>query len=87
MSNRKNSTSNDIIRNDLPTLYVDGISASHRDDGINYVRLTTDIPGYIVEQVRLIIDDTHLRGIIDLLCQVLNYFPEKPIKRPRRPKK
>jgi len=87
MSTRKNSKPKEIINNDLPTLYVDGMSISHRADGINYVSLTTNIPDYIVEQVRLIIDDEHLRIIIDGLCKILDYFPEKPIKKRRGPSK
>ncbi len=87
MSNRKNSKDKEIIRNDLPTLYVDGITASHREDGINYVSLTTNTPDYTVEQVRLMIDDEHLQIMIDILCKIIDYFPEKPSKKRKRPSK
>ena len=87
MSNRKNSRPKEIINNDLPILYVDGAHTGHRGDGINYVSLTTNIPNYTVEQVRLMIDDRHLPHIIDALCQILNYFPEKPSKKRRGPSK
>ena len=87
MSNRKNSKDKEIIRNDLPTLYVDGIAASHREDGINYLSLTTSIPAYTIEQVRLIIDDEHLQTIIRVLCGIMDYFPEKPSKKRKRPSK
>lgn len=87
MSNRKNSRPKEIINNNLPILYVDGISTGHRGDGINYVSLTTNIPDYTIEQVRLTIDDNHLPGIIDALCETINYFPEKPSKKRRGPSK
>jgi hypothetical protein len=71
------------INNDLPTLYVDDVNARHRDDGINYLSFTTNLPDRIVEQVRLMIDDEHLHGIIHYLCLVTDYFPQKPSKRKR----
>lgn len=85
MSNRENSKDKEIIKNDLPTIYVDGVGASHREDGINYLSLTTNIPGYTIEQVRLMIDDEHLQTIIGILCRVMDYFPEKPSKKRKRP--
>lgn len=87
MSNKKASTNKEITRNQLPILYVDGISVNHRDDGITYLSFTTNIPDYSVEQVRLMIDDKHLPQILDLLCDLLDYFPEKPIKKRRLPSK
>lgn len=87
MSNKKASTDKEIIRNELPTLYVDGISANHREDGITYLSLTTHLPDCVVEQVRLMIDDDHLPQIIDLLCDLLGYFPQKPSKKRRLPSK
>jgi hypothetical protein len=71
----------------LPTLYVGGINISSRADGINYVSLTTNIPDYVIEQVRLMIADEHLRIMIDGICQILDYFPEEPIKKRRGPLK
>lgn len=85
MSNKDTSTPKLIINNDLPTLYVDGLRISHRDDGMNYLSLRTNLPDYNIEQVRLIIDDQHLTSIIDLICEIIEYFPEKPTKKPRRP--
>jgi hypothetical protein len=87
MSNRQNSRPKEITKNELPTLYVDGVTIGHRDDGMNYVSLTTNVPHYIIEQVRFIIDDEHLRGMIDVLCRSIDYSPEKTGKKPRRPSK
>ena len=85
MSNRKNSSLKQIINNDLPILYVDGATTGHREDSINYVSFTLNIPDYTIEQVRLMIADKHLAGIIDVLCRTINYFPEKPSKKRRAP--
>ncbi len=75
------------LNNDLPIVYVDGISIGHRDDGINYVSLTSNIPDCTVEQVRFMIGDEHLPRIIDALCRAIDYFPKKPSKKRRRQSK
>lgn len=84
MPTRKKATPKETyINNDLPILYVDDVDTRHREDGINYLSFTTNLPDRFVEQVRLIIDDEHLQGIIDDLCLSTNYFPERPSKRKR----
>ncbi len=83
--------SDTVHRNDdLPVLYVDTCATSRRDDGINYLSFATNtpnIPVSVVEQVRLVIDDQSLREIIDGLCESIDYFPKKPIKKRRGPSK
>ena len=84
MPNRKKDTPKETyINNDLPILYVDDVDTRHREDGINYLSFTTNLPDRFVEQVRLIIDDEHLHIIIDDLCLSTDYFPKKPSKRKR----
>ena len=84
MPNRKKDTPKETyINNDLPILYVDDVDTRHREDGINYLSFTTNLPDRLVEQVRLIIDDEHLHKIIDDLCLSTDYFPKRPSKRKR----
>ena len=73
------------INNNLPILYVDDVDTRRREDGVNYLSFTTNLPNQIVEQARLMIDDEHLRIIMDYLCNSSNYFPKKPPKK-RAPK-
>jgi hypothetical protein len=68
------------INDDLPTLYVDAVATRRRNDGFHYLSFTTNLPHCIVEQVRLMIDEPHLRRIIDDLCKAANYFPVKNAK-------
>lgn len=78
------------LNDDLPVLYVDTCATSHSDDGMNYLSFATNTPNTpvgVVEQVRLIIDDKSLQLIIDALCRSIDYFPEKPSKKPRRSSK
>ena len=87
MSNRDTSTPKVIANNNLPTLYVDGVRISHRNDGMNYLSLRTMLPDCSMEQVRLMIDDSHLIAIINTICGVIEYFPEKPTKKRKHPSK
>ena len=73
------------INNNLPILYVDDVDTRHREDEMNYLSFTTNLPDQIVEQARLMIDDEHLHIIMDYLCNSSNYFPKKPRKK-RSPK-
>ncbi|HEX74565.1 MAG TPA: hypothetical protein G4N93_05380 [Dehalococcoidia bacterium] len=68
------------INNNLPILYVDDVDTRHRQDGLNYLSFTTNIPDQVVEQVRLMIDDESLHRIIDDICRNINYYPERPSK-------
>jgi len=88
MPTKKKATPKETyINNDLPILYVDAINTSHRTDGFNYLSFATSTPYRIVEQVRLMIEDESLRTIIDDICQTINYFPKKAIKKRRGPSK
>lgn len=76
----KNKKSAPIIHQNenLPILYVDGAFVNHRDDGISYISLVAGLPEYNAEQLRFIVNDKRLKSIIDVLCNSLNYYPEKP---------
>jgi len=81
MSNKDTSIRKFIVNNNLPTLYADGVGISHRKDGINYLSFRTNLPEYTMEQVRLMIYDKDLIPMIDLICGIIEYFPEKPTKK------
>ena len=88
MPTKKKATPREIhLNNALPTLYVDVVDSRHRKDGFNYLSFATDTPYRIVEQVRLMIYDEYLYGIIDDLCRTANYYPEKPSKKEGGPSK
>ena len=87
MSNREIPTRKVITNENLPTLYIDGIHISHRKDGMNYLSLRTALPDSSIEQVRLMINDHHLISIIDTICRVIEYFPEKHATKRKQPSK
>jgi hypothetical protein len=68
-----------IQNNDaLPTLFVDGATIHSRKDGMFYIRLTALHPDAMHEQVRIMVNDTTLRKIIDVFCGIAKYYPEQP---------
>jgi hypothetical protein len=78
----------EVYRNDtLPIVFVDAIQIGRRKDGLIYLSFATQIPDYIMEQVRLVVNDESLHMMVDELCQITDYFPEKPAKKTRRPSK
>lgn len=84
MPSRKKATPKETyINNDLPVLYVDGLDTRHREDGMNYLSFTTNLPDVLAEQARFLIDDEHLHQIIDDLCLTTDYYPKRPRKRKR----
>jgi len=88
MSTKNKSKPIEIHYNDtLPLVFVDAIRTGHRKDGLTYMSLATQLPEYLIEQVRLVIPDESLYLIIDELCKTTNYFPQKPSQKTRRPSK
>jgi len=81
MSNKETSTRKLIVNDNLPTLYADSVRISHRNDGMNYLSFRSNLPDYNMEQVRLMICDDDLTRIIDIICKIIDYFPEKPTKK------
>jgi hypothetical protein len=83
--------SQEVYLNDaLPIVYVDACAISRGRGGINFLSFATSTPNTaksIVEQVRLIIDDTSLRIVVDDLCKTIDYYPEKPRKTRKRSSK
>jgi len=71
------------LNNALPILYVDAVNIRHRADGYNYVSLATRTPHRLVEQVRLMIDDSATQLIVDALCESIDYYPKEPSKNQR----
>jgi hypothetical protein len=77
----KRDTGPTIHTNDnLQTLYVDGAEIRKRNDGMHFIRFTADLPEGKFEQFRIIVDEEHLQAILDIMCSVSNYYPEKPVK-------
>jgi len=87
MSNKKEGDLSDFHRNDsLPVLHIDSAYVSHRDDKIVFVNFTSNLPGGNFEQARMMIRDQDLQGLINGMCDVINYYPKKPSGKQSSPK-
>ncbi len=71
------------INDDLPTLHIDGVDIRRRDDDVYLVRFTANLPEALSEQARLMINEGDLRLIIDAICEAANYYPVKPEESPQ----
>ena len=56
----------------LRTLFVDNLSISSRKDGMHLIRFFTSLPEGWSEQARLLISDTHLKRMLDVLTSQRN---------------
>ncbi len=85
MQTETKSVAKEFQTNDsLPLLYVDGVRINKRRDGVYFIRVIANLPEYFSEQVRLMVDDSHLHRIIDSLCKSTDYYPKKAKSIPKK---
>jgi hypothetical protein len=68
------------LNHGLPTLYIDNVSIHPRNDDMYFLRFTANLPDYIAEQSRLLVDKKNFEKILDALCQISNHYPVKSEK-------
>jgi hypothetical protein len=66
------------LNNSLPTLHIDGVYLSRREDKMNLLRLAVSLPDMISEQARVMLDDEVLKLMIDKFSEAIDYYPEPP---------
>lgn len=66
-----------IARPDIPTLFIDKFLLTKRPDSNILFNGIQAVPGFEVEQLRLIISNDHARRLIEKLAQLINFYPEK----------
>ncbi len=71
------------IDTNLKNAWVDNIHLAVRDDGVSVVRLSTNLPEGLFEQLRFITTKKQLEEFADVICKTINYYPSKddPIKK------
>jgi hypothetical protein len=63
------------LNNNLPTIYVDGVTLYQRQDGMYFIRLSTKIPGSTIEQARIMVNNDDLKEIVDAMCLGTGHYP------------
>ena len=87
MSNKKREDTPQIsINKNLPTVFVDNLMISTRNDGLNYLRFSTALPEGLKEEARMMIPMENLKRMIDILCRQCEHFPTKPKAKAERAK-
>ena len=61
----------------IKNVWVDNLHLAVRDDGVCVVRLSTNLPEGLFEQVRFMTNRTQLEEFIEILCSTTNFYPSK----------
>ncbi len=73
-----------------PTSYSDYIQvASNKKDGNLILQLISILPDVLIENHRTVLDSGFIKHFIDILCEIIDYYPQKPKpkKKKRKPAK
>jgi len=66
------------VDNSLKNTWVDNIHMAVRDDDISLVRLSTNLPEGLFEQLRFLTSKKRLIEFVDIICSTINYYPSAP---------
>lgn len=67
-----------ILNNDLPCIHIDGLEIHTREDDFVFIRLISSLPEGPYEQYRFMISDEDCRGLIEAICETIDYYPSNP---------
>lgn len=80
MSGTAKTAKKEIKYMDQPTTHTDGIHMGCRQDGSVYLQLFSDTPEKLIENHRTMMSAEVVTRMIDVLCDTLDYYPEKKSK-------
>ncbi|MCX7047155.1 MAG: hypothetical protein NTX50_16915 [Candidatus Sumerlaeota bacterium] len=72
---KKEATANIIPNHLLPSIAVDQVMLGRRSDGMSLLRMYSTLPEGMVEQARIMIQQSRMKPMIDALCKHSNYYP------------
>ena len=61
-----------------PTSYTDMVNIAISSDGFVLLRFFSAIPDLIIENHRTILKPDVAKSLIDMLCELTGYYPQKP---------
>lgn len=81
----------ELIISNTPTSSTDYIHLALSRHGSLFMQLVSVLPDHNIENHRTVISREFIEPFIDMICELTEYYPEKPkkrsIKRRRKPKK
>lgn len=66
-----------LVNPKLPSLWVDMIEPSLRNDGICLIRFATSLPEGDIEQARVITNEEALKDFVSVVCQAMDFYPQR----------
>ena len=85
-SEPKKNQPNHQLNNNLPNVWVDSMNLSVRSDDICFLRFATSLPEGFFEQCRILTNKDKLKGMVDAICEAIDYYPSKK-QPPKKAKK
>ena len=74
----------EIIHSNTPTSSTDIINVAPTDNGSILLQMISLIPDAIIENHRTVLSQDFVEPFIDTLCEVSNYYPQKPKKKTKK---
>lgn len=69
------------LRPDIPTIYADKMQFLRRTDNSCILSWVQEVGrDLFVEQSRVMVSEEHMKRIINLICEHIDYYPEKKAK-------
>ena len=66
-----------LVNPKLPSLWVDLLEPSIRDDGVCLIRLATSLPEGDIEQARFMTSENALKEFVSIVCNAINFYPSQ----------
>jgi hypothetical protein len=71
----------EFIASQTPTSATDVINVAEADNGRLLLQMVSVVPDYIIENHRTVLSSDNVKPFIDIICEVANYYPKKPVKK------
>lgn len=65
------------IDNSMKNVWVDNIHMAVREDDVCVIRLSTNLPEGLFEQLRFITNKSRLKEFVDIICSTISYHPSQ----------
>ena len=74
----------EVILSNSPTSMTDYVKLASADDGTLLMQLVSSIPDHFVENHRTVISGHFVETFVDMLCEISDYYPKRPRKKPAK---
>ena len=86
MPNKKQKVVQLHLDPSIKSLWVDNLHMAVRDDDVGVIRLSTNLPEGLFEQIRFMTGKKQLKEFVDIICATIDYFPSEDKIKTKLPK-